>query len=137
MQEAFASRPPRPAAEAAVAALDALLADGGTTPHRPAPLERGFALDCGGWPLHVGARVVGGLLAVQAEVAPPGAIDPAWLLHRNRRDLRLVRYGASSAGATWVHGELPVKAVPWTVDELLGRLVAAAEAARAVARWPG
>lgn len=136
MQEAFASRAPRPLADAAVAALDALLADGGTVPHRPAPHERGFALECGGWPLHVGARAVGGLLAVQAEVAPPGAVAPAWLLHRNRRDLRLVRYGSSSAGATWVHGELPLAAVPGSVDELLGRLVAAAEAARAVAAWP-
>jgi hypothetical protein len=138
MQEAFACRTPLPPAEAAIAALDALLLAQGTRPHRPAPLERGFTVECGGWPLHVGARIVGGLLAVQAEVAPPGAIDPAWLLHRNRRDLRLVRYGSSGAGATWVHGELPAAGSTGdAIDELLARLIAAAEAARAVAAWPG
>lgn len=121
----------------AVAVLDALLADLAAVVHRPAPLERGFALQAGDWPLHVGARAVGGLLELQAEVAPPGAIDPAWLLHRNRRDVRVVRYGSSAEGATWVHGDLVLEAVtPAALDDLLARLVGAAEEAAAVAVWP-
>ncbi len=131
MQEASAS----PAA--AVAVLDELLADLGARVHRPAPLERGFALDAGDWPLHVGARAVAGVLELQAEVAPPGAIDADWLLHRNRRDVRVVRYACSAEGATWVHGDLPLGAVTMaTLDDLLARMVGAAEAAAAVAVWP-
>lgn len=145
MQEAFGCRaaaghdPDAPGASAAgaVAVLDALLTDLGAVVHRPAPSERGFALDAGGWPLHVGARVVAGLLELQAEVAPPGAIDPAWLLHRNRRDVRVVRYGSSAEGATWVHGDLSLSAVtPASLDDLLARMLGAAEEAAAVAVWP-
>lgn len=114
-------------------ALEAL----GVPLHRPAPGEWGLTLPCGRRPLHVGLRVAAGLLRAQAEVAPPGVIDPAWLLHRNRRDLLLVRYGSSAAGATWVHGDLPVEAASAPrVDELLGRLLRAAEDARGVAVWP-
>lgn len=131
MQEASVS----PAA--AVATLDALLAELGGVVHRPAPLERGFALEAGGWPLHVGARAVAGLLELQAEVAPPGAIDAEWLLHRNRRDVRVVRYACSAEGATWVHGDLTLGAVTAaSLDDLLARLVGAAEEASAVAVWP-
>lgn len=138
MQEAFGCRAaPVPSPAAAVAVLDALLADLGAVVHRPAPLERGFALDAGDWPLHVGARAVAGLLELQAEVAPPGAIDASWLLHRNRRDLRVVRYACSAEGATWVHGDLALGAVSTeTLDDLLARLLGAAEAAAAVAVWP-
>lgn len=119
---------------AAVRALDAALAVLEVPPHRPAPGERGFTVECADWPLHVGVRVHGGLVAAQAEVLPPGLLDPAWLLHRNRRDLQLVRYGCSSAGAVWVHGELPVHGADETaVDGLLGRLVEAAGAARQAA----
>lgn len=131
MQEALDS----PAA--AVAALDGLLAELAAPVHRPAPLERGFVLDAGGWPLHVGARAVAGVLELQAEVAPPGAIDASWLLHRNRRDLRVVRYACSAEGATWVHGDLALAAVTAaTLDDLLARLLGAAEDAAAVAVWP-
>ncbi|MDO9408566.1 hypothetical protein [Patulibacter sp.] len=132
---------PAPAApgspEAAVALLDAFLADLDAVVHRPAPLERGFALGTGAWPLHVGARAVGGLLELQAEVAPPGAVDAAWLLHRNRRDVRVVRYASSAEGATWVHGDLVLSAVsPATLDDVLARMLGAAEEAAAVAVWP-
>jgi hypothetical protein len=113
-------------------ALEAL----GLRVHRPAPGEWGVSVPCGAWPLQVGLRTAGGLLRVQAEIAPPGAVDPAWLLHRNRRDLLLVRYATSSYGAAWVHGELPLEAASASrVDELLGRLVQAAEDARDVAVW--
>lgn len=118
-------------------AVEAALAPLAGAVHRPAPGEWGLRIPCGGWPLHVGVALRAGLLRAQAEVAGPGAIPAAWLLHRNRRDLALVRYGASAAGATWVHGELPAAAVtPAAVDELLGRLVAAAEAARERAGQP-
>jgi hypothetical protein len=126
-----------PAASAAsptTAGVEAALAGLGATVHRPAPGEWGLTVECGGWPLHVGLRCAGGLLLAQAEVAAPGAVDAGWALHRNRRDLRLVRYAASAAGATWVHGELPEEAATAArVDELLGRLVDAAERARALA----
>lgn len=120
--------------DAAVRALDDALAVLEPPAHRPAAGERGFTVEAAGWPLHVGVRVHGGLLAAQAEVLPPGALEPAWLLHRNRRDLRLVRYGCSSAGAVWVHGELPVRgADEAAVDGLLGRLLEAAASARQAA----
>lgn len=126
-----------PSPEAAVAVLDAFLAGLDAVVHRPAPLERGFALGSGEWPLHVGARAVGGLLELQAEVAPPGAIDAAWLLHRNRRDLRVVRYASSAEGATWIHGDLVLGAVTTAaLDDLLARMLGAAEDAAAVAVWP-
>ncbi|CAB4940129.1 unannotated protein [freshwater metagenome] len=138
MQEAFGHRAaPATSPADAVAVLDALLADLGGPVHRPAPLERGFELGTGEWPLHVGARAVGGLLELQAEVAPPGAIDAAWLLHRNRRDVRVVRYASSAEGATWIHGDLVLAAVtPATLDDLLARMLGAAEDAAAVAVWP-
>jgi hypothetical protein len=140
MQEAFGHRPatsPSGSPAAAVAVLDALLAELGAVVHRPAPLERGFALDAGDWPLHVGARAVSGLLELQAEVAPPGAIDAHWLLHRNRRDVRVVRFACSAEGATWVHGDLVLAAVtPAALDDLLARMLGAAEEAAAVAVWP-
>lgn len=120
--------------DAAVRALDAALDVLEVPAHRPAPGERGFTVESAGWPLHVGVRVHGGLLAAQAEVLPPGALEPAWLLHRNRRDLQLVRYGCSSAGAVWVHGELPVAGTDEdAVDGLLGRLLDAATTARQAA----
>lgn len=121
----------------AIEVLDVLLAELGGVVHRPAPLERGFALEAGDWPLHVGARAVAGLLELQAEIAPPGAIDPVWLLHRNRRDVRVVRYACSAEGATWVHGDLVLDAVtPAALDDLLARMVGAAQEAAAVAVWP-
>jgi hypothetical protein len=105
--------------------------------HRPAPGEWGVTVPAGAWPLQVGLRIAGGILRVQTEIAPPGVIDPAWLLHRNRRDLLLVRYATSSYGAVWVHGDLPIEAASAArVDELLGRLLQAAEDAREVAVWP-
>jgi hypothetical protein len=114
-------------------ALEAL----GLPVHRPAPGEWGVTVPCAGWPLHVGLRTATGLLRIQAEVASPGAIDPSWLLHRNRRDLLLVRYASSSYGAVWVHGDLPLEAASAPrVDELLARLLQAAEDARDVAAWP-
>ncbi|WP_210493368.1 hypothetical protein [Patulibacter sp. SYSU D01012] len=118
-------------------AVEAALAPLGAAVHRPAPGEWGLRVPCAGWPLFVGVALRGGLLRAQAEVVGPGALPAAWLLHRNRRDLALVRYASSAAGATWVHGDLPAAAVtPAAVDELLGRLVAAAEVARDRAGQP-
>lgn len=134
MQAAFDRRPdlaPVGARAAAAAAVESALEHVGAGLHRPAPGEWGLPVECGGWPLHVGLALRGGLLRAQAEVCGPGQLDGQWLLHRNRRDLLLVRYATSSAGAVWVHGELPQPALsPATVDELLGRLVDAATAAR-------
>jgi len=122
---------------AAVAAVDAALHAAGLDPHRPAPGEWGVALPCAGRPLHVGIAVRAGLVEARAEVLGSAAADPAWLLHRNRRALRVVRYATSAAGDVWVHGDLPAAGLTAAaVDELLGRLVEAADAARSYASSP-
>lgn len=118
-------------------AVDAALRGAGLHPHRPVAGEWGLVMECGGGPLHVGLALRDGLLRAVAEVCGPGLVEPAWLLHRNRRDLLLVRYGTGADGGVWLHGELhPAGVTPAAVDELLARLHGAAEAAREVA-WAG
>lgn len=98
-----------------------------------APGEWGLSLECGGWPLDVGIRAHGDWLRLQAEVCGPGQVDEHWLLHRGRLDLA-VRFTHTSHGAVWVQLDVPL--LPGTgarVDELLGRLVEAADAARQAA----
>jgi hypothetical protein len=126
--------PPPGEHDGAAAAVEEALRSAGVAAHRPAPGEWGLTVPCAGWPLHVGLALRGGLLRAQAEACAPGRVDPGWLLHRNRRDLRLVRFATSAAGAVWVQGDLPADGVrAAAVDELLGRLLDAAAAARAVA----
>jgi hypothetical protein len=111
--------------------LRALQAVGG---RQVAPGEWGLSLDCAGWPLDVGVRLHGGWLRVQAEVCGPGRLDPHALLHRSRL-LTGVRFTHTSAGAVWVQLDVPAAGLTEAlVDELLGRLVEAAEAARTAAR---
>ncbi|MGE4426905.1 MAG: hypothetical protein AB7G37_10685 [Solirubrobacteraceae bacterium] len=118
----------------AIRAVENALGRAGVDAHRPAPGAWGIAVTAAGWPLSVGIAFRDGHLLAQAEILRAGDVDPQWLLHRNRRDLRLVRYATSAAGDVWVHGELPLTGVTaTTVDELLGRLIDAAEAARAAA----
>ncbi len=115
-------------------AVTSYLASAGVPWREVAPGEWGLEADAGGWPLHVGIALREGLLRMQAEVLGPGAIDPHWLLHRNRRR-PLVRFTETAAGAVWVQAELPLSAV--TADELdriLGLLLEAADEARASAR---
>jgi hypothetical protein len=98
-----------------------------------APGEWGLSVECGGWPLEVGVRAHAGWLRLQAEVCGPGQLDPHWLLHRGRLALG-VRFTHTSHGAVWVQLDVPL--LPGTgalVDELLGRLVEAAEGARQAA----
>ena len=97
---------------------------------RVAPGEWGLVAPAGGRDLHVGLALRGGLLAAQAEVAPPGRASEHALLRRNRT-LRLVRFAHTAAGAVYVQGEIPEAAVtPAEVDRLLGLLVAAADELR-------
>jgi hypothetical protein len=115
-------------------ALTAFLQDTGAAHRQVADGEWGLALnDVGGAPLEIGLRIDGELLAAQAWVAPPGAVDPHSLLHRHRRT-RLVRYTHSAAGDVHVQAELPLAAVDarW-LDRLLSGLVEAAELARQAA----
>lgn len=94
------------------------------------PNHWGLTLDAAGWPLHVGLAVRQGVLRAQAEVLPPGAVDPHDLLHRNRR-LRLARYTHAADGTVWVEADIPQEAVtPAIVDRVLGAAVAAAETLR-------
>jgi hypothetical protein len=95
--------------------------------------EWGLAIECGGWPLHVGLRVHRGLLRAQAAVLGAGVLDPADLLHRNR-SLELVRYASTRAGEVWVVGDVPADDAD--VDRLLGSLVEAAQAARLLSGGP-
>lgn len=111
--------------------MNAFLTDTGVPWRRVADGEWGLSFDdVGGWPLHVGLRVSGGLLAVQAEVREPGALEPWPLLHRNRLEA-LVRFTATSHRAVWVQAELPWPALPEHVDRVLAGVVAAAQWARA------
>ena len=121
-------------ADASVAeAVEAALRVAGAPWRRVAPGEWGLVAEAAGWDLHVGVALRDGLLAAQAEVLPPGRADPHALLHRNRR-LRLVRFAHTGAGAVWVHGELPLRAVTAEeVDRLLGLLAQAAADVRAAA----
>lgn len=110
--------------------VDAYLADLEAETRRVAPGEWGLtAPDVGGWPLHVGLRLVGRrepLLRAQAEAVGPGQVDEHEVLYRNR-SLAIVRYAHTGAGAVWVMGELPEAAiVPRELDRLLGLLVSAA-----------
>ena len=91
-----------------------------------APGEWGLTVEAAGWPLHVGLAWRDGLLRAQAEAVGPEQVSSHELLFRNR-GLVLVRYTESSAGAVWVHGELPPElvTVEW-LDRLLGLLVEAA-----------
>ncbi len=96
--------------------------------------EWGLTVEAAGWPLHVGMALRDGLLRAQCEAIGPGAVSEHELLFRNR-NLVLVRYAQSGAGAVWVHGELPPELVtPEWLDRLLGLLVEAAIVVRHRAR---
>jgi Putative bacterial sensory transduction regulator len=103
---------------------------------RVAADEWGLTVDAGGWPLHVGIALREGLLRAQAEVVGPGRINPHVLLRWNR-ELPLVRFSHTGAGAVYVQGELPPAAVtPAQLDRFLGLLVRVAIQAREAAGSP-
>ncbi len=116
------------------ATIDAYLAEVDAETRRVAPDQWGLsAADVAGWPLHVGLRLRQGLLRAQAEVLGPGQVDEHELLVRNR-SLAIVRYAQTGAGAVWVVGDLPERAVDAReLDRLLGILVAAAADLRRLA----
>jgi hypothetical protein len=111
-------------------AVEKSLRDSGVAWRSVAPGEWGLTVPAGGWELHVGLALRGGMLAAQAEVLGPGIVSDRLLLRRNRT-LRMVRFALTAAGAVYVQGELPEAAVTAAeVDRLLGLLVAAAEEVR-------
>lgn len=116
------------------ATIDDYLAAVEAETRRVAPAEWGLsAPDVGGWPLHVGLRLQQGLLRAQAEVVGPGEVDEHELLFRNR-SLAIVRYAHTGAGAVWVVGDLPERAIDAAqLDRFLGLLVAAAADLRRLA----
>jgi hypothetical protein len=92
--------------------------------------EWGVTVEAAGWPLHVGVALRDGLLRAQAAVADAGAFDEHTLLRWNRA-LPLVRFAQTSAGETWIQGDLPLAAIsPRELDRFLGLLVLAATQAR-------
>jgi hypothetical protein len=97
---------------------------------RVSETEWGLTVDAAGWPLHIGVAWRDGLLRAQGEVLGPDSVSDHELLFRNR-GLVFVRYAHTSAGAVYVHGELPPELVSgeW-LDRLLGMLVDAAVVAR-------
>ena len=111
-------------------AVEDVLRQSGATWRRVAPGEWGLTVPAGGWDLHVGLALRGGMLAAQAEVLGPGRASEHALLRRNRT-LRLVRFAHTAAGAVYIQGEVPEAAVTVAeVDRLLGLLVAGAEELR-------
>lgn len=114
--------------------IDAYLETLEASARRVAPGEWGLSVDdVGGWPLHAGLTLRHGLLRAQAEVVGPGQVDDHEVLFRNR-SLAIVRYAHTGAGAVWVVGDLPQRAVDEAeLDRLLGLLVAAAADLRRLA----
>ena len=85
-------------------------------------------------PLDIGIRVADGLVRVQA-FAVPAADAPldADALHWNRAT-RVVRFARTRSGDLWVQADLLLDAVSETaMDQVLGLVVEASRAARAVA----
>jgi hypothetical protein len=117
--------------------LESFLHELGQPWRRAGPDAWGITLpDVGGWPLDIGLAVrdrAPSLLALQAPVCAPGAVDAAALLYRNR-GLTLVRFSSTLAGEVWLQGELP-----WPLDgtalleRALSALVEAAQDVRYVA----
>ena len=95
-----------------------------------APGQWGLELEAGGWRLDVGLALRHQLLRAQAEVLPPGAIDPHELLHRHRQRA-FARFSHADGGAIWVEGELPdTQLSPALVDRMLAAVVLAADEIR-------
>src|SRR3954469_21088518 len=86
-------------------------------------------------PLDIGIRVVDGLIRIQA-FAVPAADAPADddALHWNRAT-RIVRFARTRSGDLWVQADLFADASE-ALDRVLGLVVEAARAARAVAYDP-
>jgi hypothetical protein len=114
-------------------AVERFLAELEGDTRRVAENEWGLTVEAGGWPLHIGIALRDGLLRTQAEVIGPGRIDPHMLLRWNR-DLPLVRFSHTGAGAVYVQGDLPPAAVTAAaLDRVLGLLVRVATQAREAA----
>ncbi|MEA2290953.1 MAG: hypothetical protein QOD55_2950 [Solirubrobacteraceae bacterium] len=110
--------------------IEESLADSGARWRRVADGEWGLTVPAGGWDLHVGLALRGGLLCAQAEVVGPQQAGEHALLRRNRA-LRIVRFTHTAAGAVHVQGDVPEAAITAAeVDRLLGLLVDAADELR-------
>ena len=117
-------------ASQAHAAVDGFLLELDGDVRRVAESEWGLTLEAAGWPLHVGVAIRDGLVRAQAEVVAPDQIDPHLLLRWNR-NLPLVRFSHTGAGAVWVQGDIPTEAVSQErLDGFLGLLVRVATQAR-------
>jgi hypothetical protein len=113
-----------------VSAVDEYLRGLDAQSRRVAGREWGLTVDAAGWPLHIGLAWRDALLRAQTEAVGPGRVSDHELLLRNR-SLVLVRYAHTSAGAVYVHGELPPELVgPVWLDRMLGMIVDAAVVAR-------
>jgi len=123
---------------AAADLVDAYLAELPGDTRRLAGAEWGLTVPpdaAGGWPLHVGLRLLDGLLTAKAPVLDAEAgVDP-WMLLWWNRQTRMVRFGCTRSGEIWVHADLPAAAVDErALDRLLGLVCEGAVAARDYAR---
>jgi len=119
---------------AAADLVDAYLAELPGDSRRLAQGEWGLTVPAdaaGGGPLHVGLRLVDGLLTAKAPVLEAHAgVDP-WMLLRWNRQTRMVRFGCTQSGEIWVHADVPAAAVDARgLDRLLGLVCEGAVAAR-------
>jgi len=119
---------------AAADLVDAYLAELPGDSRRLAKGEWGLTVPAdaaGGEPLHVGLRLVDGLLTAKAPVLKADAgVDP-WMLLRWNRQTRMVRFGCTQSGEIWVHADVPAAAVDARgLDRLLGLVCEGAVAAR-------
>ncbi len=115
---------------AAVAVLDAVLADSGLDARVLAADHRGLSIDVAGWPLDIGICVQDGFLRAQAQACGHGQVDPHELLHDHRKRA-FAKFTHADGGAVWVEADLPlIAATPELVDAMLGALLEAAALAR-------
>jgi hypothetical protein len=113
--------------------IDRYLTGAQTVSRRVAQDEWGISVEAADWPLHIGITTREGLLRAQAEVLGPGVVEPHTLLRWNR-DLHLVRFAHTGAGAVWVVGDVPLAALDEELlDGLLGLVVSTASQAREAA----
>ncbi len=119
---------------AAADLVDAYLAELPGDTRRLAGAEWGLTAPpdvAGGWPLHVGLRLLDGLLTAKAPVLDAEAgIDP-WMLLWWNRQTRYVRFACTRGHEIWVQGDLAARDVNEpALDRLLGLVVEGAVAVR-------
>ncbi len=119
---------------AAVDVVDSYLESLPGQTRRLAGGEWGVSLEAGqggGWPLHLGLRLAGGVLHAQAHALDDADdLDP-WMLLWWNSQTRFVRFACTRGREIWVQGDLAATDVDErTLDRMLGLVVEGAVAVR-------